>query len=339
MAVLFGNNLTIADYQKRLNGKGEVATPVNLLSQMGELVESYVWKESDKDDSHTESVVTGLPEVYYSMINQGVPSSKSSHAQITEGMSMLEARSNVHVNLLRNKANRARIRMDEAMLFLEAMAQRDERTFWYGNPKSDPKEHAGMSVRYSSLAEANAQNIISAGGTTDLTSLWLLGWGEQSLFCPFPKGSDSVGLVRRDLGEQMIQDPNGTAGTYMQVLAEYFTWFHGVCLKDWRCCVRIPNIDTAALIAGTGTQATTAATNLLRLMSRAVDKVPKKAKATCKFSWWSNRTIQSGIKLLAMEKQTSVLSVQEGVDSFALNAFGIPFKVSDQLLNTEQAVA
>ena len=43
-----------------------------------------------------------------------------------------------------------------------------------------------------------------------------------------------------------------------------------VCVKDWRYVVRICNIDISDLIGVTGTQSTTAATALTKLIGKSV---------------------------------------------------------------------
>lgn len=63
--------------------------------------------------------------------------------------------------------------------------------------------------------------MILAGGTgSDNASMYLVVWGEQTVFCPFPKGS-RAGLRSRDLGEESVQDATG--GWY-QAARSLFQW-------------------------------------------------------------------------------------------------------------------
>lgn len=343
MALIEGRNLTIADIQKSLTPKGDVAAAVRMLEQSNEIEEYLTFKECNKGDTHTETLQVSLPEIFYIMVNQGSQTSKSTRGQTVFPTAVAEGRSHIHVEAVVNAKTRPAIRAEQADDFVESLGQRDKRTMFYGNPKTDPTEYLGLSTYYGSLSETNAQNIISAGGTTNLGSMWLLGLGDDGIFCIYPEGmQESVGIERINKGQPItIVDPNSPSGTvrYMDVYEEVFKLRRGLCVKNWRYGVRICNIDTAALIATSGTQATSAATNLIRLMARAVQKPPKRGRKSVRWVWACNEVIHSGLLLLAQEKQTSVLTVQEGFESFKMSAYGIPICRMDQLLNTEQLVA
>lgn len=340
MAELYGKFLTLADFRKQLNPRGEVARVAKILDQTNGLNEHMPMVEANGAFTHTETIEAGLPEVYYISINQGAPPSKAVTAQVTEGMSILTGRAIVHKELVIDPKKRASMRAYQGDRTIQAMAQRDARTDIYGNPKVDPKEHAGLAVRYATFAEANAQNMIDAGGSDDLTSMYLLGLHPETIFSLYPMGAaQTMGIERHDHGLIQIQDPNGAAGSYMDVYAESFARRKGLCVKNWRYGVRICNIDTGDLIATGGTQATSAATNILRLMARAKEKPPKEGGTGVRWVWIANRTVMTGLELLAMEKQSSVLTVEEGINSFKYKAFGIPLVTMDQLINNEALVA
>lgn len=235
--------------------------------------------------------------------------------------------------------NTAQFRLSEDFAFLEAMNQEMASTMFYGNPATEPKEFLGIAPRYSdSSGPANAQNILSGGGSTNLTSIYLVVWGEQTVYCPFPKGS-KAGLIHQDLGEQTVYNSDGTR---LQALATLYQWKNGLVVKDWRYVVRIANIDTAALIAQSGTQAITAATAIVKLMGRALDRVPNLAMGRPVF--YMNRTVHSGLRLMAMDKNASVLAIQQAMGEFGtsknwLSFEGVPLRKCDAILNSETAVS
>lgn len=339
MAELYGKVLTLADFRKQLTPTGDVARVAKILEQSNELDAYLPLVEANGGFNHTESIEAGLPEVFYISINQGAPPSKAVTAQVTEGLSILTGRSVVHKELVIDPRKRAAMRAYQADRTIAAMGQRDARTTIYGNPKVDPKEFAGLSVRYSSLAEANAQNIIDGGGTNELTSMWLVGLHQDTIFGLYPMGAAAtMGIERTNHDLIQIQDPNAALGTYMDVYAESFARRKGLCVKNWRYGVRIANIDTGDLLATSGTQATSAATGLLRLMARAIEKPPKEGGSAVKYVWLGNRTLLTGLRLMAIEKQSGVLSVEEANGTFKYSAFGYPLLQMDQILNTESQV-
>ena len=271
MATLSTGQLTLADYAKRLSPNGKIDPIAELLSQTNSILEDVVMVEANQPTSHVVTVRTGLPAVYWRQYNAGVPSSKSTTAQITEPCAMLEARSHIDSKLLNLNGNSAGFRLSEETPFIEAMGQEMTSKLFNGNVGVDLKTFSGLATRYSSTTAGNGGNVILGGGAgSDNASVYLVVWGEQTVFCPFPKGS-RAGLSSRDLGEESV--PDGSGGWY-QAARSLFQWDAGLVVKDWRYVVRIPNIDVSDWIGVTGSQASTAATNLIKLMMRAIARIP-----------------------------------------------------------------
>lgn len=339
MSTLAATNLTLIDWAKRLDADGRIPVIAELLSQTNEILTDCVMKEGNLPTGERVVIRTGLPTVYWRALNQGIPSSKSTAVQVDEACGMLESRSEVDKDLAMLNGNTAQFRLSEDTAFLEAMNQEMASTLFYGNPATEPKEFLGIAPRYSdNSGPANAQNILSAGGSTNLTSIYLIVWGDQTVYCPFPKGS-KAGLIHQDLGEQTVYNSDGTR---LQALSTLYQWKNGLVVKDWRYVVRIANIDTAALIAQSGTQAITAATAIVKLMARALDRIPNLRMGRAAF--YMNRTVHSGLTLMAMDKNNYVLSIQQAMSEFgtpmAWTTFlGVPLRKVDAILNSETAVS
>lgn len=339
MATLSNTALTLADWAKRIDPDGNVPVVAELLSQSNEILDDAVFMEGNLPTGHRVVIRTGLPTVYWRALNQGIPNSKSTTAQVDEACGILEARSEVDVALARLNGNTAQFRLSEDAAFLESMNQTQATTMFYGNPATDPKQYLGLAPRYSSLSAGNAQNILSAGGaSTDNTSIFLVVWGDQTVFCPFPKGT-KAGLVHQDLGEQTVYNSDGTR---MQAYATRYEWNNGLVVKDWRYVVRIANIDVSDLIAQSGTQASTAATAIIKLMARALYRIPNMAMGRAAF--YMNRTVHSGLALAAMDKSQYVLKIEQGLTQFGqpnswLSFLGVPLRRVDALVNNEAVVS
>lgn len=339
MATLSAGQLTLADASKRFNPNGSIDPIAELLSQTNEILEDAVFVEGNLPTGHRVTVRTGLPTVYWRALNAGVPTSKSTTAQVDESCGMLEARSHIDSKLLELNGNSASFRLSEDRPFLEAMNQTQASTLFSGNPGTDPKQYLGLSSRYSSLSAGNAQNVLSAGGSgSDNASVWLVVWGPETVFCTFPKGS-SAGLKHRDLGEESVTD---ASGNYYQAARTLYQWDNGLVVKDWRYCVRIANIDVSDWIGVTGTQATTAATNLIKLMSRAIDRIPNLNMGRAAF--YANRTIYSGLRLQALERSQNVLTIESAMTQFGqpkkeTQFLGIPLRKVDALGVAETVVS
>jgi hypothetical protein len=339
MATLSNNSLTLADWAKRVDPDGRVPVVAELLSQSNEILEDCVFKEGNLPTGERVVIRTGLPTVYWRALNQGIPSSKSTTAQVDEACGILEARSEVDKDLAMLNGNTAQFRLSEDTAFLEAMNQTQATTMFYGNPGVDPKQFLGLAARYSDSTAANGQNILKAGGSgSDNTSIFLVVWGDNTVYCPFPKGS-KAGLIHEDLGEQTVYNSDGTR---MQALATRYQWKNGLVVKDWRYVVRIANIDVSDLIAQTGTQAASAATAIIKLMARSLYRIPNMSMGRAAF--YMNRTVHSGLSIAALDKSQYVLKINEGLSQFGmpyswLSFLGVPLRRVDSLLNTEAAIS
>jgi len=339
MATLSNSNLTLADWAKRSDPDGRVPIVAELLSQSNEILDDCVFKEGNLPTGERVVIRTGLPGVYWRALNQGIPSTKSTTAQIDEACGILEARSEVDKDLAMLNGNTAQFRLSEDTAFLEAMNQTQAETMFYGNPGTDPKKFLGLAPRYGDLSADNAVNILSAGGSgSDNASVYLVVWGDNTVYCPFPKGS-KAGLTHEDLGEQTVYNSDGTR---LQAFATRYQWKNGLVVKDWRYVVRICNIDISDLLGSTGTQASTTSTALIKLMARALYRIPNMAMGRAAF--YMNRTVHSGLSIAALDKSQSVLAIQEGLSQFGtaqsyLSFLGVPLRRVDALINTEAAVS
>jgi hypothetical protein len=339
MAVLSTNALSLVDWAKRLDPDGKLPVIAELYSQTNECLLDAIFMEGNLPTGHQSTVRTGLPVVYWRSINQGVPLSKSTTAQAVDACGMLEAYSEIDVDLAELNGNTNEFRLSEDAAFLEAMNQTQAQTMFYGNPATDPKQYLGLAPRFGSISGAgNAQNVLDAGGTgSNNASIFLVVWGDRTVFCPFPKGS-KAGLVQSDLGVDTVID---AAGGRFQAIRTHYQWKNGLVVKDWRYVVRICNINVTDLIAQSGTQAATATTNIIKLMIRALYRVPTIAMG--KPAFYMNRTVHSGLAIAALDKSQQVLAIQPATNQFGqadswLSFQGVPLRKVDQLLSTESRV-
>lgn len=345
MATLSTSNLTLADWAKRTDPEGNVPIIAELLSQSNEILEDCVFKEGNLPTGERVVIRTGLPQVYWRALNQGIPNSKSTTAQVDEACGILEARSEVDKDLALLNGNTAQFRLSEDTAFLEAMNQTMATTMFYGNPATDPKQFLGLAPRYSALTgsnnSVNVLNALAGGGSYSAsanTSVYMVVWGDNTAYCPFPKGS-SAGLMHEDLGEQTVYNSDGTR---LQAYSTRYQWKNGLVVKDWRYVVRICNINTTDLLAQTNGQASTSASTLIKLMARALYRIPNMSMGRAAF--YMNRTVHSGLSIMALDKSQAVLKVNEGLSQFGtpyswLSFLGVPLRRVDAILNTEAQVS
>jgi hypothetical protein len=332
-----GTLKNLADWGKELDPDGSTSAVTELLSQHNGMVKTALWQEGNLPTGHRITQRTGLPASYWRLINQGVPPSKATTAQVDEQTGMLTARAEIDKTLVELNGNSSSFRMNQTKAHIEGLNQEMAGTLLYGT-NANPEEFVGLAARYNSLSGNISANVLSAGGSTNLSSIYLVGWGANAIYGIFPKGS-SAGLSHEDLG---IIDAFDASNNRFRAYADYFEWKGGLAVEDWRYGVRIANIDTVALAALTGTQAVTASTAVLVLMSRALDRL--QSRSAVKPVFYANRTVLSLMRVAALRTDVNTLSVQPGLNSlgetiFETSFLGVPVEIEDQITNAETAVS
>lgn len=330
MATLAGSDATLLDVAKRLDPDGKIPVIAELLNQHNEILDDMPWLEGNLPTGHRTTVRTGLPDVAWRKLNQGVPQSKSTTAQIDEACGMLEAFGQVDKDLAELNGNTAAFRMSESMAFMEALSQEQASTLFYGDTATAPEEYLGLAPRFSSLTGAeNGQNIIDAGGSsTDNTSIWLVGWGPNSVHGIYPKGSQA-GLTHTDLGLDTVTD---AAGRKYRAYQDHYQWKCGLALRDWRYVVRIANIDVSDL-----TKNASGGADLIDLMVRAAERIHSLNGVRPVF--YGNRTVRSFLRRQQTNKvAASTLTVDMVGGKPAVSIAEIPVRRVDVLLNNEARV-
>lgn len=332
-----GTLKTLADWAKSVDPDGSHAAIAEILSQSNQLVDAMMFKEGNLPTGERVTIRTGLPTTYWRMMNSGTPSSKATSAQVDHQCGQLTARSQIDVDIAKLNGNSAEFRVNENKAFIEAMSQEGAATMFYG-AASSPEEFVGLANIYTSTSAANGENILSAGGGSALTSVWLLGIGDRGVYGIFPKGSNA-GLSHEDLGVQDAFDSNNYR---FRAYMDDYKWNLGLVVKDWRYGVRIPNIATAELAGLSGAQELTDATFLPKLMARAIDRLP--SMDGIKPVFCMNRTVASLLRVAAMEKSSSAVTIEDGLNQFGtrisqLKFLGIPVLINDAITNAESAVS
>lgn len=345
MATLSTKFPTLLDVAKSLDPDGKAAAVVELLSQTNEILLDASYIEGNLPTGHRTTVRTGLPVAVWRKLYGGVPASKSVRAQVDEACGMLEARAEVDQEAADLNGNTDEFRLQEADAFLEAMNQNMAQTIFYGNTTTNPERFTGLTPRYSSLSAKNAQNILSAGGSgSNNTSIWLVVWGPNTVTGIFPKGS-KAGIQHENLGVVDAFDANGDR---YRAYADHWKWKSGIAVRDWRYAVRIANINVTDLVGQSGTQASTAATAIIKMMIRAMARIPAMGKGRPVF--YANRTVKEFLSIAALDKTQNVLAIREGLNQFGevapgslgngtLTFQGVPVRTVDQLLSTEATVS
>lgn len=344
--------LTLLDWGRRVDPEGNISDIAELLSQCNTVFDDMLWTESNLPTGHKTTVRTGLPQGTWRMLYQGVAPTKSTTAQVTEGLGELTAYSILDKTLAELGGKVAETRMSEDNAHLEGMSQQMATALFYGNQAVSPTQFTGFAPRYNTTNTAtaqNAQNVMSAGGSgSSNASIWLVGWGDRTVYGLFPQGSKS-GLTMEDKGDTV--PGYDSSGNRFEAYTTYFVWKAGLCVADWRYVVRIANIDTTSAAGGL---ASSTPPDLFAFLSKAVVRFPtlnKRASGITKTdapdeyapgiapAIYVNRTVREYMDIQAIRDKNVLLRPTEYAGEPVVEFRGLPIRVNDALVNTEGTVS
>jgi hypothetical protein len=331
MATLGATFVDLIDVYKQQDGEGNFVPVIEILSEMNPILQDAIAVECNKGTRHLHTVRSGLPDVSWGKLYQGIPNSKGRTAQVEDTTGFVEGLSTIDTRLLDLSTNEGAVRMSEAMGYLEAMNQEVASKIFYGNTASDPEEFMGLAPRFNDLSASNGNQIIDAGGTgSDNTSIWFVSWGDNQCQLLYPKGTQA-GVQREDMGKQRLLDGSSNAYYGME---EKFTWHVGLAVKDWRYVSRIANVDVSDMQAGS--------VALYDFMRKAYWQLQSRRVPGGNLAIYCNRDVMEALDALntnagASDNFTRLKPLEvEGQE--ILTYRGIPIRETDAIVNTEARV-
>lgn len=343
MATIGNTYLSLADLFKTQDGNGEVTSQIiELLSQTNPILQDMMVAECNNGSGHLTTVRTGLPSGTWRKLYQGIQPQKSTNKQVKDATGMLEARSEIDSDLVALSKNPGQFRLNEATAFLEGMNNDMASTLFYGDTDQNPERFMGLAPRFNAYrspanvpSQDTADQVINGGGTgADLTSVWMVVWGERTCHGLYPQGT-MAGLKRQDLGEIDADDPDN-GGKY-RAMAEIFKWHMGLTVRDFRYVVRIANIDVSELRAGN--------VNIYALMREGYYRLYQREVTGGRAAIYCNREVLEALDAATTPitstnptSSTVRLTTRE-VDGREVQFYrGMPIRQTDAIVNTEAAV-
>jgi len=338
MATVGNNYIGLADLFKRQDGKGQIATIIEMLAKKNSVLSDAITVECNDGTSHLTTTRSGLPGSTWRKLYQGVSPGKSQTTQVRDATGMLEAWSEVDSKLVELSKSPNELRLSEAKAFLQSMNNTMAETLFYGNTDAHPERFMGLAPRFSSLSADNAGQIVNAGGSgADNTSIWFCTWGEDTLHLIYPEGT-KAGLQREDKGKQTktLSD-----GSIMDVHREKFTWDLGLSLRDWRNVSRVANIDVSDLSkdVSTGAELADQMLDAYYNLENVFGADGMTGDPDGQTVIYANRTIAKFLHKQALNKTNVNLTIEQVNGKHVTHFLGIPVRIQDSILNTESAVA
>lgn len=318
---------TLGEWGQFFDSSGKPNDIIELMDMENSILDDIKFMEANGYDGHKTTIRNGLPDVYWRRLYKGTPPSKSQVSQIKDACGMLEARSIIDAKMLELHGSQAKAyRASEAKAFLEAMRQKLASTIIYGSMEANPDGFHGLDPRY---AHKNAPQVVDAGGATPdkCTSMFCLVWGENEVHGIFPKDSQA-GLKHKPLPEHDAYDSDGNA---FRAFSDVFEWSVGLTVRDWRCVVRLCNIDTTKLTLEKGQAGFV---DLHRLTVRAKNLIPIEKRS--RLVWYANQDVMTALELQASDSGYVHLVYGDLFRSKNVpHLHGAPVRQLDAILSTE----
>lgn len=332
MTTLASTHPTLMDLKSRLEPNGQVSKVIEMLNQTNEILDDAVWIEGNELTGHTTSVRTGIPEPTWRKLYGGVQPTKSTSVKVREALGMLENYAEVDKALADLNGNSAAWRMSEESAIIEGFGQKVARYMIYGNEATEPEGFTGLAPRFNDQSAVNGENILTSAATpdgSDNTSLWVVGWGPDTVHMIYPKGS-KAGLQIADKGHVTIENVDD-AGGRMEAYRTHYKWDCGMVVRDWRYVVRI-NFDLEDVVANGATGPV-----LRDLLAKAMRRIPSLNR--CRPAIYMNRDALDAFDLQMNRDPLLQFQTQEDAQGKFITRFrGVPIRRVDQILSTESGI-
>ena len=332
MTTLAATHPTLLDLKSRLEPNGQVSKVIEMLNQTNEILDDAVWIEGNELTGHTTSVRTGIPEPTWRKLYGGVQPTKSTSVKVREALGMLENYAEVDKALADLNGNSAAWRMSEESAIIEGFGQKVARYMIYGNEATEPEGFTGLAPRFNDQSAVNGENILTDAATpdnADNTSLWVVGWGPDTVHMIYPKGSQA-GLQIADKGHVTIENVDG-AGGRMEAYRTHYKWDCGMVVRDWRYVVRI-NFDLEDVVASGATGPV-----LRDMLAQAMRRIPSLNR--CRPAIYMNRDALDAFDKQMNRDPLLAFQTQEDAQGKFITRFrGVPIRRVDQILSTESGI-
>jgi hypothetical protein len=314
--------LTLTELAKRTNDGGILDVAENL-SKTRAALRDGVWVKANKITSHVHTRRIAIPAGTWRIANKGVAEEASRTRQVEESVGTLEAFSVVDEFLIDLAQDKARFVLSEDVAFLEGLAQTFATCLVYGKTATDPEQFDGWAPRAASLGTY----VLSGGGSTSCTSVYLIQWGETKCHFVFmpgigPTPSTDSPVERKPLGFETVLD--GSSNPYRAHRTQ-FKLHAGFCIHDDRNFCAHRNIATSGGANLFNPDKMVALLNLMENMGEG-------AYIYC------NRTVMTQVDIQAMDKANVMYGPVDVFGEHVTGFRGHPLRLEEAILNTETAI-
>lgn len=313
---------------------------VDLVVQDNPILDDVVITEANDGTSNKTTIRTGLPTAAWTQFYEGVQASKGSKQQIRNTAGMLESKVEIDARLYDQAPDKNALLLDEVSAHTEAMGQEFADCVFYGNIGTQPKQFNGFNNFFGTLGGAGstddtvaAHYVFSAKSTTQLSaaafrSIWLIGWGNKSIRCFYPRGSQG-GIKKGEFKKVDITNADDATKTY-EGYRQYLSWQVGLDVRDYRYGGRLANIQADHMFD------TSNMPEYIELLRRLVTRVRREG---VRQAWHMDRLVWEAVGVwLSRKTMSNAIGFKDLQERPTETLFGIPVRICDALNTNETEV-
>ena len=253
------------------------------------------------------------------MINGGIPDISAKTKRVSDPVIMFEGKSKVDIRIFDGAPDLDAVRNSEDAANLAGFTNSWNEVLIYGDPKT-ANGYEGLATRRNKLS---MPNVVSLGGTDNLSSGYLIEWGNLGTRLLYAKNTaPGISSVDRGMVEADAQDGTGKFWAFER---DYKITF-GLSVRSENALWRFANID--ALEGDISA--------ILAAIIKAKNKMPGKGRTGY---FYCNSDIKSLFEILLLDKATNIKTVDiEGYGPIT-QFLQIPIMDMDSISSDEAAVA
>lgn len=285
-----------------------------VLVESEDIIKDAVFIEANGTNTHVYGRRASEISGSWTMVNDFVDRESTVTIPQIENLATREAFSQIAESVLRKVKNQQAFRLTEDRTAASGFAKAIQSGIFYGTGVKDP---LGFANRYNKLSMAN---VFDATGTSNLTSLWIVQWGERKVTFLYPQNSKS-GLQVTDDGKVTITNSSGQIKNVWQT---HFVWDIGIAIYDDKNIARIANINTTQDFG----------TNKVdNLMITALNKMPQRGKGAFIYA---NSDVLTQFDINAKDKTNVQYGTMNVWGEETVSFRGCPVRLSDAIVSESQ---
>lgn len=315
------SQMTLMEANKRL-GYDALAAVLGELAQMIDVLDVMPWLPATNGTFNRQFQASRLGKGAFSTANAPVPSISSTGEIIEEPVKLYEGISFVDERILQGVEDPWAVRDSEDALNLEGAFQDWAYNLFYGSDGSNPDNFQSFASRRGALTGLSPY-VFSGGGTSNLTSAWIMECSPQTLYLVYPPNSGTPGFHNEDRGRLWTPAPIGTGNMFGW--ARLYQIFAGIVLRNQRGLLRYCNLATS------GASNTFSITDFIRYGKNTLQNMGRNAYM------FVNRTIKGQIEAQAYKDTMNGALTVQAIEGYGPVTFvaGIPVRMHEGITITE----